>query len=235
VPEEKIVISARDEDIFQFIHEQKYMTADQVFRLFWTKCNPTAGSGRQRLKKLVDADYLKTQDHRIKGRDYRLFLLAKQGLKVLREKKKDFGISEIVEIHEDFVLHTLKLTDIRGLFRELGQSKWASERWMRAKEFDRHWYPDGVIEINGLKVAIELENTYRTKERYQDRLELYAEDDAFTLVIYVLAWKEIKWWLFEMDYPADRIAFVLYDDLMTKKTEAILENKASQIKLGSIL
>lgn len=230
----KVVLTERDLEIFRFLNEQVVMVSGQIYKLFWPESETRSGTARQRLTKLVDADFIRLQETVVKHKKLKVFLLTQIGLDELKKKKMDHGLSVIEDIGSVPVEHCLKLTNIRAMFRSLGQHEWISERLIR-NDASRNWYPDGIIKIKGYKVAIELENTFKTKDRYVQRFKKYQFAKEFLLVIFAVCWPSVKSWLLDLDAPQDKICFVDYNDLMTKKESAVLENKTSQISLGSIV
>lgn len=232
-----MVITDRDIEIFQYLNEQKYLMANQIYETFWPKSDISSGTARQRLTKLVNVGYIKTLDiQKDKKEKLRLFLLTEKGIHVLKPKGLDHGFSEITkDINRYTMDHTLKLATIRSVFRSLGENKWRSERVLRKQDYERGFFPDAVLEINGLKVALELENSFREKERYIIRFTKYAKSQEFTLIIYIISWPMVKGWLMDIEAPQDKLAFLLYEDLMNKRGNAELVNKTSRVPLKAIL
>lgn len=232
----RVVITERDIEIFTYLNEQKFMMANQLYSAFWPESEVRSGTARQRLSKLIDAGYIKTFDTQMgKSEKVRLFLLTSKGIDILKTKGLDHGFGELGNVNQYTIEHTLKLATLRCLFREFKGVKWLSERWVRKEDFKREFFPDAVLEINGQKVAIELENSFRERGRYEKRFARYAELDDFALVIYVLSWGIVKSWLLNIEVPQDKLCFALYDELLLKKGDAELMNKASRISLSSIL
>lgn len=230
---ERIVLTARDIELFQYLNEQKFMVSGQIYEIFWPKSDPESGTARQRLTKLVESGYLKIIQ--IERNKLRLFLLREKGIEALRQRRLDHGFSELSDVNPVLVEHGLKLVNIRSLFRELGQRNWRSERVIRKADSNRGWYPDGILDVSGFKIAIELENSFREKDRYIRRFKHYAETGEFALVIFILSWPSVRSWIYDLDAPQDKIAFVDYDALLEKKGDAELGNKTSKITLRSIL
>ncbi len=232
----RVVITERDIEIFTYLNEQKYMMANQIYSAFWPDSEVRSGTARQRLSKLVDAGFIRTLDvQKAKSEKVRLFLLTAEGIDVLKEKGLDRGFGEIGDINQYTIEHTLKLATLRCLFRDFKGVKWLSERVVRKEEHDREFFPDAVIEVSGQRIAIELENSFRERERYETRFAKYSRLNDFTLVIYILSWHMVKSWLLDIEVPQNKLCFVLYDELLLKKKDAELMNKASRIPLRSIL
>ncbi len=232
----QVVITDRDIEIFRFLNEQKFMVAGQIYEAFWPKSDVSSGTARQRLTKLVSAGYIKVTDvPRDKKDKVRLFLLTEKGIEVLKGKGLDHGFAEIQTPNPYTIEHTLKLAAIRCVFRDLGETAWRSERLIRKEDEKREFFPDAILEIRGRKTAIELENSFRQREKYVARFGKYIKLFEFDLVIYVLSWTMVKDWLLNIEAPQDMFCFVLYDELLSKRRDAKLVNKTSRITLGSLL
>ena len=230
----KLILTDRDIEIFRFLNEQMVMVCGQIYEIFWPNSEIRSGTARQRLTGLVDAGYIRILETEIKHKQLTLFLLTQLGLKELQKRNLDHGFSVIKDIGSIAVEHSLKLGDIRGVFRNLGQSGWISERVIRSFK-QRTWFPDGILTVNGLHIAIEVENTFKTKDRYVERFKKYELDDEFRLVIYVVSWATTKGWILDIDSPQSKICFADYNERMTKKEKAILENKISEIPLSEFI
>lgn len=231
-----VVLTERDIEVFRYLNEQKFMVSGQIYEIFWPKSEIRSGTARQRLTKLVESGFIKTlvlQDQKRKS-ELKLFLLMEKGIEILRKRNLDHGFSELSTVNPALVEHGLKLVNIRALFRELGGKDWRSERLLRKQESNRGWYPDGVLDISGFKIAIELENSFRRKELYVQRFKHYAEEKDFRLAIFILSWTSVKSWLLDLDAPQDKICFANYEELLQKKGKAEIENKTSRFLLESL-
>ncbi len=166
-----VLLTERDIELFCYLNEQKFMVSGQIYQIFWPECDPRTGTSRQRLTKLAESGYVKvieTEKNRL-----RLFLLTEKGIDVLRKKRLDHNFSELTDVNPVLVEHTLKLVNIRAVFRDLGQINWRSERLIRKEDAKRGWYPDAMLDVHGLKIAVELENSFRSKDRYIQRFKRY--------------------------------------------------------------
>ncbi len=233
-----VSLTDRDIEFFRYLNEQKFMVSGQIDQIFWPASDPVSGTARQRLTKLTDSGHVKTSVVRVekKKKNLKLFLLTERGIEVLRRKGLDHGFEEVfVGVNVPLIEHSLKLTNIRGLFKELGQTDWRSERVIRKEDWNRGWFPDGILQVNGFKVAIELENSLRGKDRYTKRFALYEGERVFDLAIFVLSNPYVRSWIFDLKAPQDKVCFVDYDDLIQKKGDVELENFSSKIILSSIL
>lgn len=230
-----IQLTDRDIAILSVVNEQAFVVSGQIYQAFWSETSVRSGAARQRLTKLVEAGLVKIVETRIDHKKLRLFLITEKGIGILKEEKLDHGLREIAKVGSIPIEHTLKLVNVRQVFRALGQYRWRSERVIRKEDTHRRWYPDAILEVHRLRIAIELENTFRSKERYLDRFRRYELDQEFSLVIFVVSWPRVIGWLLGVDAPQDKISFVLYDDLVKKKGDSELFNQTSRIRLASIL
>src|SRR3990167_406489 len=151
----------RDIELLRFLNEQYFMVSGQIYQTFWPDSSVRSGTARQRLSKLVEAGYVKIIETVKDHKKLKLFLITEKGIRVLKEKKLDHGFSEISDIGSMPIEHTLKLVNVRILFRKLSQYRFRCERVVRQEDVERGWYPDSILELHGFKIAMELENTFR--------------------------------------------------------------------------
>jgi len=227
-------ITDRDIELFCLLNEQRAMVSNQIYGIFWPNTSHVAGAGRRRLTKLVESGYIKIFEVKPRWHTIKLFLLAKKGLNVLRKQGLDLGFPEIKNIYPTEVEHMLKLVNVRAVMRSLGAGKWRSERQIRKEDWQQGWMPDGDLQLHGLRISFELENSFRSKDRYVRRFESYARDKKYALVIFIVGWPSVRSWLLDLEMPQDKIGFIDYDDLIQNKGAAKILNKTSQIKLGSL-
>lgn len=231
-----VVVTDRDIELFRYLNEQNYMVSSQIYQIFWPDSNPRSGTARQRLSKLIEVGLVKTKDIIIPiCKRLRLFMLTAKGIDLLQARHLSYGFEEIHYVNPLTVKHSLKLTNVRALFRELGQTNWRSERLIRTREAARGWFPDAILDVRGLQIAIELDNSFKSKERYERRFEYYKKDKDFTLALFVFSWDSVGDWLYDMEVPQNKVCFVHYDDLFKKKGDVELYNATSRILLRNIL
>lgn len=229
-----LVLTERDVSLFRYLNEQRYMTYEQINRIFWPDKSVRAGAARQRLQKLIEAKLIKS--YWLPDGNLKLFLLKQRGIEILTERKWDYGFSEIDTVSPYFVKHTLKLVDLRYLFETMNCKSWTSERLLRREKPTQGWYPDAVFETNGLKTSIELECADKATERYERKIEQYAKDKEYTLVMFVFTGKFGMFHrLYDLKMPQDKVCFVSYKDLCEKKADVELWNQTGAIKLSGIL
>ncbi len=229
-----IVLTDRDLGLMTLCHEERYLAYSHIKEGFWPDRSNESNGARRRIRRLTEEGYLKKEwiDHR----SQLLYLLGERGRQVLKERNLDQGL-DLYRYSEDrdtrLIDHHLMVTNIRLLFRDLGIPGWTSERILMEREH-RHFYPDGILNLRGDKIAIEYENGLKSKQRYVDRFASYAKSAEYTLAIFIVA-GVVRDWLFELEYRLDQICFVEYKHLFRRKAEAELENKASKFVLAEIL
>lgn len=227
---ESIVLTERDIQVMKYLNEHKFMTAGQIYDMFWPDSKDSAGAGRHRLVKLETSGYVR----KIYGtaKTPMLFLVTKKAIDVLKEKGWDFDLREVKEIDENTVEHNLKLFNIRKVFERLGVCDWQTERVFRSLETTRGWYPDAVFRLKKYLFAVELENTFRSKPIYEQKFKWYEKAPEFRAVFYVLNWPFVKSWLMDFESTLAKIGFVIYDDLIKSGSKAVIENKTGKMTLG---
>jgi hypothetical protein len=230
---EPLELTDRDRGIFKLIHEQRYLAYSHINEAFWEGSSEIAGACYHRLERLMAADYIAKQ--KVSRKNLTIYLLQEKGLKALEEKGLDQGMP-LFKLNDHYMLsmdHDLKVTNIRILFRKLGQNSWTSERVL--KERDRRLkVPDGILNIYGEQAAIEFENSTKGRIRYLEVFETYRRYTEFRFVFMIVN-EELKDWLIGLEYDAKRVWFVNYKDLFRKREEAIVENRKRRFMLGRIL
>jgi len=111
--------------------------------------------------------------------------------------------------------------------------QWRSERLLKDKD-NLARFPDGVLNVRGLKIAIELENTVKQKMRYPEIFGYYGENTDYALVFMVMV-KRLKNWMIDMNYDAKRVWFTHYDDLLKLREQTLFENRTASFHLNRII
>ena len=227
-------LTERDIELFRYLNEQKVMVSSQIYGIFWSDTSSISGTVRQRLTKLIESGYIRTLEVKRYWHKLNLYTLTANGIKALKDLGLDHGFLEIKGIHPLQIEHTLKLVNVRGVMRKLGAHNWRSERVIRKEDAGQGWFPDADLELHGLRIAFELENKCRSKDRHVSRIATYAHENNYTLVIFVVCQAAVMSWLLDLEMPQDKIGFVHYDELIQKSGNAMVRNKSSQIQLGSL-
>ena len=227
-----LVLTPRDIAVFKMIHEHHYSPNNHIRDAFWKGRSVLSNSSYGRIERLVKMKYLK--------RDYStrlsmvVYFLAERGLKELQSRGLDSGL-ELYEKTEDFDRfsdHDLNVLSLRILFAKLGLSDWRSERLLVKDKLSK--LPDGVLNVRGLKIAIEMDNSRKDQTRYRDIFSYYGENTGYALAFMVMN-TDLKNWLLAMKYDVKRVWFTNYNHLFKFREQALFENKSASFYLNRIL
>lgn len=231
-----IEVTDRDVEIFRFAHEQRYILYNQLRDAFWPERSKKAKACWNRVEQLVQAGYLRKQKSE-RRKNLNLYFATEKSHEVLKERGFESGIPLYVptkgfEFHLD---HDLKVTNIRVLFRELGLASWTSERVIRERDHLKR-IPDGVLNVEGKKIAIEFEN-YLTKgmKRYEQMYNYYDRHKEYFLVLMVVDANLKDWLIRLLKYDCEQVWFVTYKDLFKCRDKVLFENAAGKFELRQIL
>ena len=228
-----LVLTKRDIGLFKMVHEHRYIAIKQIRDGFWKGCSTTSHVIYRRIQRLVNMGYLeRTYSERS---SCIVYYLTENGYKELQSRGLDSGLA-LYEKTEDFdrlSQHDMKVLNVRILFAELGLNQWRSERFLKEKD-NLARFPDGVLNVRGLKIAIELENTTKEKSRYPEIFGYYGENTDYALVFMVMV-KGLKNWMLDMNYDAKRVWFTHYDDLFKLREQTLFENRAASFHLNRII
>ncbi len=231
---EPLVLTERDISIFKLVHEQRYLAFNQIKAAFWRGRSEIANAGYKRVTRLAKAGYL--EEGYSQRKSLNLYLLSEKSYAELQRRNLDRGLSRYVPTSdfETHVDHDLKVGNIRILFNQMGLVDWTSERVLKNVRHRSNRVPDGMVTIGGRHVIIEFENTLKSKQRYVEFFDGYATHSDYYLVIVVVN-EHIREWLLDMNYNAEQVWFVEYNDLMEKKDQVILENKHDRFALARLI
>ncbi len=228
-----LILTKRDIGIFKMIHEHRYSANNQIRDAFWRGCSITSHVTYRRIQRLVNMGYLeRTYSERS---SCTVYYLAENGYKELQSRGLDSGLAlyEKTEDFDRYSVHDMKVLSLRILFAELGLDQWRSERLLKDKD-NLARFPDGVLNVRGLKIAIELENTVKQKMRYPEIFGYYGENTDYALVFMVMV-KRLKNWMIDMNYDAKRVWFTHYDDLLKLREQTLFENRTASFHLSRII
>jgi len=228
-----LVLTERDIAMFRLIHEHRYLALDQIGQAFWKHQTSVTKFAGMHVRRLVIAGFLEMRHSVRMGLD--LYLLTEESLRELQTRGMDLAIGkyELSDDFEMFVDHDLKVANIRILFRELGIENWMSERVIKADGATCH-VPDGAFNMVGRRIAVEFENVLKGKTHYLHLFKRYASSDDYYLVIMVVG-RDLREWLLDLDYNAEQVWFVDYQDLMQKREQVMLDNNGDTFQLARIL
>ena len=233
-PEESLVITPRDVDLLRMIHEHRYSPYNHIETAFWPGRSTQANGCYRRIEILVDGGYLARDRSRKNGQV--VYLLAQKGFQELKTRGLDQGLV-LYRKTKDFdrnIDHDLKVLTLRIKFREMGIHDWRCERILKEKDYLKR-IPDGVVLLKGkYNLAIELENSLKTKSRYREIFSYYRENKDYSLILFVVD-DELKEWLIAMDYDPQRVWFAGYTDLLKMKERTVFENRHERFEFSRIL
>lgn len=228
-----LVLTKRDIGVFKMIHEHRYSPNNHIQTAFWKGCSRTSNSSYGRIERLVKMGYL---ERTYSARSTCLvYYLAEKGYKELQSRGLDSGLGlyEKTVDFDRFSKHDMKVLSLRILFAELGLDQWRSERLLTDKD-NLARFPDGVLNVRGLKIAIELENTVKQKSRYPEIFGYYKENTGYALVFMVMV-QGLKNWMLDMNYDAKRVWFTHYNDLFKLREQTLFENRTASFHLNRII
>jgi len=228
-----LVLTDRDIAIFRLVHEHRYLAFNQIRQAFWPDRSEVAKAAYRRVRRLVKAGYLEVGRSRRMSLD--LYLLSEKSLLELQRRGMDLALGKyhLTQHFERFADHDLKVTNVRILFRELGIENWTSERVLKEVRHETH-VPDGIVNLRGRFVAIEFDNTLKSKARYKEIFNRYANDPDYYLLI-MIVYHGLRHWLVDLDYDPEQVWFVDYKDLMRNKSKILLENKHATFEFARLL
>ncbi len=164
-----------------------------------------------------------------------MYFLSASGHKELQSRGLDSGLV-LYQKTDDFDRysdHDLKVLSLRILLGDLGLGEWRSERLLKEKD-GLNRIPDGVLNVRGLKIAIELDNFLKDQTRYRETFGYYGENTGYALLFMVMN-TGLKNWLLGMNYDVKRVWFTTYNDLFKFKGQTLFENKSASFHLNRIL
>ena len=152
------MLMPRDIEVMRWILEQKFMTEDQIQRVFWKDVSEGTRNVCRRLNVMQKEGYLK----RSKKGIYRhvLYLVTAGGIKQVKALGRNPGLGEMHDVDYSMYRHDIAVTDLRILFHELGYREWLSERILTQRnEFRR--LADGMIYHRWKYFAVEYESSQK--------------------------------------------------------------------------
>lgn len=186
----RVAMSPRDWELLEWAHAQKFLTFDQVARWFpeqgpsphrASKDKPTAGTLRrrarpgswylqERLRKLVRFDVLRRVPVFTEASS--ALLPGRVGFELLSGASRAHGLPRLDSIDWKNFPHDRAATDIRWIFEKQLEARWQPERVLRHLLGSRQM-PDAIVEVKGLSIAVEVELTRKSIDRYMRIIERY--------------------------------------------------------------
>lgn len=178
-------LSEQEKEIFIYLLEQKFMTLEQIAKKIYGGSNSDEKkmeSLYHRFWRLDKYGYICTAPGIEEKKT--LYLLAERGLETLGSKD---CLSLVSNINYDFVSHDLAATDCRILLERIGfLAQWTSDRRLQAGNPNARHLPDALFSVKGFMVALEVEFSLKSKDRYEEIASFYASKDPIKMVMYVV-------------------------------------------------
>ncbi|MCT4641501.1 MAG: hypothetical protein N4A33_04330 [Bacteriovoracaceae bacterium] len=235
----RISITNWEIDLFNYLHENKVATVDQIFRDL--PKYKTRKSLIWRLWKLKKLGYLTGQyntDH--------------NGLNVYNLTKKTFRrfISKDrfvrMELKSNSVLHDIELVDIRHkIMNMIKVNEYYTENFHQAWEYINFDFgtpiPDTIIDVNkkdGKYIfGIEYEASAKSKKRYEDIIRSYYNEEKIHFVIYICKTESLLKKIQKIEhklYPTKykRLFYVTLDEFYSNKDFIIKNSHGFTVNLN---
>ncbi len=225
-------ITKRDIELMGWVLEQKFMTREQVRKVFWKDITEKSIEDYRRLYELMKAGFLK----RSKYAFYKhvIYMVTASGLKELKAFGRNRGLCELADVDYSNYKHDLSVTDIRIMFESWGYREWLSERVV-SKLYQLRRLPDGMIYHRGKHVAFEYEASQKSKDRYKDIFFNYELDDQISHVVYVVDNPSLIEKLKDEAITCNKLHFVTLADLDKHQINAPLQGAFEKGSIHDLL
>lgn len=219
-----VAINVRDFSLLEFGLEQKFMTLDQIGRMFYPGNDKVFNWPMKCVRKLVKEGLLVAEKPGFcKPALYRV---TAKGARLLRKHGLGSGLSAIPCIDTRSWEHDLWVTDVRIIFfRKLGLKHWKPERLLK-QENVKQKVPDGIVSFGDTDLVIEVERTLKKKEYYRKMLldtciHQFKDDE---MILYITVDESDRRWLMKQAQGWLRIYFATIKDLREMKDSVIFVN-----------
>jgi len=240
-------VSERDIKFFRSIIEQKFLRRPEVIEYIFEGKKDYAETRIQKLKRF---GYVKAV--RILVNEPESYLLDKAGVEALRREGYAVGLNWPVisdhnlpspqkEIELASYHHDVKVTQVRFLFERLGFcQEWRSEKVLKKGRKGERKVPDGFFTRNGKGIAVEVELNGKEVKTYRRIFYAYGQETKIDFVFYVCGDISLMRRIMKLAREAfvqKKYCFILFDDLMHFKQEAIFRTLAEngKFKLKAVL
>jgi len=205
-----MIVKSRDVSILKMCVEQKFMTLEQISKMFFPSSENVLQVPMKRVRILVNAGFLKSVKLRVNEK--RLYVATSEAVSLLRSRRLSGGLGPIKELNDKTWEHDEKVTDIRIIFEKLfGFPNWTSERILEQKNVGKK-VPDGIAWDKQDQFIIEVERHLKNK-RYYERVffQMFQEYQKNT-VLYILENESDLKWLMAQAKDWDMIYFSTLKD-----------------------
>ena len=172
------------------------------------------------------------------------YLLLEKGVEALRSAGYPVGIGNLgLPAPQSFIElstyeHDFKVAEARSLFETMEFCKdWKSEKMLRMGTQGEKKVPDGFFTRNGRGIAVEVELHPKKSETYNKIFEIYEDDPKVHYIFYLCG--ELsdmrKIMRLATKTGSKKFCFVLYENLMELRDQAVIWNCKDHFKLKEIL
>lgn len=225
-------IVERDIELMGWILEQKFMTREQVRKVFWRKAFKRTVEDCRRLGELEREGFLKRSSKCFYK--HVLYTVTEAGVKQLKVHGRDRGLSSLADVDHSNYKHDIAVTDLRILFHELGYTDWFSERIL-IQWPDLRRLPDGMVQCAGRYVAFEYESAQKSKDRYKQMFLDYEMDPLIHTAVYIVDYPGLLPKISALASAYDKLYFVTLQDLDRQKISVKLQGAGGEISFGKLL
>jgi len=223
-----VAINVRDLILLQFGLEQKFLTLDQIAKMFFPENREVFNWPMKCVRKLVKEGLLSVEKPGFcKPALYRV---TRKGAALLRRHGQVTGLGAIEKIDTRSWEHDLWVTDVRIVFsRRLGLQQWKSERVLKQENIKKK-VPDGIVSFKDKDLIIEVERTLKKKEYYEKTLldGCLRQFHEGEVILYIMANETDKRWLMKQAKGWERIHFATIGDLTGMKDSITFENASGK-------
>jgi len=182
-----IQIQERDKKILKICYEQKCLSSEQVLEGIFRGVHRS--EGYRRIQELEQAGFLKRIRPLGFGKQTVIQLTALgEGL---ARAESPYDVPRLRRLNLNTLVHDLLVNRVRMRLEELWDGQWVPEvelKRTRSSAFEPQQIPDGIFVWPSAKaIAIEVENSLKTLDRYRQIIRAYDKDDEIICLLYVAA------------------------------------------------
>lgn len=243
-------VLARERDIhfFRVINEQKFLRRPEAIEFIFEGKKDYAETRIQKLKRF---GYIKAMP--VLAGHPENYLLGEAGIEALR--MADYMIGNLgfpivfgrtlpkPQGHIELACyeHDVKVTQVRFLFERLKLCRdWHSEKFLKMGGRGERKVPDGFFTRNKKGIAVEVELNEKKAQNYRKIFRVYTCDSKIDYVFYLCGSLALMRKIMKLADEAcvgDRYCFILFDELMHFKRDAIFRTAdgKGKFKLKEVL
>lgn len=207
-----VAINIRDLALLQFCLEQKFMTLDQIARMFFPENGNVFNWPMKCVRKLVNEGLLEAEKPGFC--EHTLYRVTRKGVRFLKRHGLANGLGAIKQIDTRTWAHDFWVTDVRIIFHwKLGLKHWKAERMLKQEQDGK--VPDGIVSFQDTDLIIEVERTLKKKKYYRKALleTCIRQFKDGEIILYIMANETDKQWLMKQAGGWVRIYFATITDL----------------------